>query len=145
MPINYTALATEINTDPKALGYKVSGVPKSDYDISVILNMPGASAETIFKAYTDTTEIVAGIVRGEYDALTAANKAFLTDVILKAPRLKTGDTNIRNGVGNIFGVGTTSRTNLIAAASKSATRGEVLFGEGTSIGDVDVAKALGRG
>lgn len=141
MPINYTQLATEINTDPKALGY----AGKSDYAISVILNTPGASAETIFKAFTETAEIVAGIVRSEYDALTAANKTFLTDVILKAPRIKTGDANLRSGISGIFGVGTTSRTNLINAASKSATRGEVLFGEGTTIGDQDVAKALGRG
>jgi hypothetical protein len=141
VPINYTQLATEINTDPKALGY----AGKSDYAISVILNTPGASAETIFKAFTETAEIVAGIVRAEYDVLTAANKAFLTDVILKAPRIKTGDANLRAGIGNIFAAGTASRTALVAAASKSATRGEVLFGEGTSIGDADVAKALGRG
>lgn len=140
MAINYTQLATEINTDPKTLGY----AGKSDYAISVILNTPGASAETIFKAYTDTTEIVAGIVRSEFDALTAASKSFLVDVILKAPKVKTGDANIRTGLSNIFPAGT-SRTNLINAASKSATRGEVLFGEGTTIGDQDVAKALGRG
>jgi hypothetical protein len=139
--INYTQLATEINTDPKSLGY----AGKSDYAIAVILNTPGASAETIFKAYTDTSEIVAGIVRAEWDALSAANKQFLNEVILNAPKVKTGDSNLRSSVGGIFGVGTTSRTNLVNVASKSATRGEVLFGEGTTISDTDVAKALGRG
>lgn len=145
MTINYTALATELNTDPKALGYKTSGVFKSDYDISLILNTPGASSETIFRAYTDTAEIVAGIVRSEWTALSAADKQFLTEVILTAPKLKTGDANLRASVAGVFAAGTTSRTNLTAAASKSASRAEVLFGEGTTIGDQDVAKALGRG
>lgn len=140
MPINFANLATEINTDPKALGY----AGKSDYAIALILNTVGASAETVIRAYTDTTEIVAGVVRAEFDALTAAAKSFLVDVVLKAPKVKTGDANIRTGLGAIFPAGT-SRNNLIAAASKSATRAEVLFGEGTSVSDADVAKALGRG
>lgn len=88
MAINYAQLATEINTDPRTLGY--SG--KSDYAIAAILNTVGASSETITKAYTETSEIVAGIVRSEYDALAAAAKTFL-DVIVASPRVKTGDSN----------------------------------------------------
>lgn len=141
MAINYTQLAAEIANDPKALGYE----GRSDYEIATLLSTPGLSAETIFRAYTDTAEVVAGIVRAEWTALSAGDKQFLADVILKAPRLKTGDANLRTSVATIFGVGTTSRANLTAAASKSASRAEVLFGEGTSVSDTDVARALGRG
>lgn len=140
MPINYTALATEINTDPKTLGY----AGKSDYDRAVILNTVGASAETVIRAFTNTAEIVAAIDPTEFAALTAANKLFLTDVVLAAPTVKSGDSNLRTAIAAIFVAGTT-RTRLIAAASKSASRAEVLFGEGITVSDTDVAKALGRG
>lgn len=138
MAINYTQLATEINTDPKGLGY----AGKSDEEIAVIMNTPGASAETIFRAYTATEDIVAGIIRSEYDALSAADKTYLNEVVLKAARVKTGVTTMRTQLGTLFPNGTTTRTNLTNAASKSATRGEVLFGENTTISNADVAKAL---
>lgn len=138
MALNLAALTAEINADPKALGY----VGKSDSQIADLLNTPGLSAETIFKAYTDTPDVVACIVRSEWTALAAADKQFLAEVILAAPTLKTGDANLRAAVAGIFANGTTSRANLIAAASKSASRAEVLFGENTTVSHQDVARAL---
>lgn len=138
MAINLTALAAELGTDPKTLGY----AGKSDAQIADLLNTPGLSAETIFKAYTDTADVVACIVRSEWTALAAGDKQFLTEVILATPKLKTGDANLRAAVAGIFANGTTSRTNLIAAASKSASRAEVLFGEGATVSHQDVATAL---
>jgi hypothetical protein len=138
MAIVTATLHTEITTDPKGLGY----AGQSDYAISVIMNTPGASGEFIFRGFTSIWEIVAAIVRSEYDALAAADKAYLNAVIL-APgvQLKSGNSTLRSQIGAIFGSGTTTRTNLTAAAQKSATRGEVLFGEGTTIADTDVAAA----
>lgn len=138
MPINYTALATEINTDPKALGY----ANKSDYEIAVILNTPGASAETLFKSYTPIEDIVACILRSEYDSLAAAGKTYLNEVVLKGARVKTGDATLRTQVAQLFGAGTTTRTNLTNVASRPATRAEILFGENTNVSDQDVAVAL---
>lgn len=138
MAINLTALAAELNADPKTLGY----TGKSDAQIADLLNTPGASSETIFKAYTDTADIVACIVRAEWTALAAADKQFLTEVVLAAPKLKTGDSNLRSAVAGIFAAGTTSRANLTAAASKQATRAEALFGENTTVSHQDVARAL---
>ena len=45
---------------------------------------------------------------------------------------------------NAQAAGTTTRTRLIATASRPATRAEVLWGEGVQVTDVDVATALGR-
>lgn len=138
MPINYPALLTEITTDPRTLGY----AGKSDSQIADLLNTPGASAETIFKAYTDTADVVAGIVRTEWNSLAAQEKQFL-DLLCGSPKLKTGDANLRTSMAGIFANGTTSRANLIAAASKPAARAEVLFGEGTTVSHLDVARARG--
>ena len=137
MAINYTQLATEINTDPKALGY----AGKSDYDISVLLNTRGLSSETIFQTYTPSEDLVAGIVLSEYTALQANNRQFV-DMVFGRPRVQTGSANLRTQIAAIFAAGTTSRANLVAASQRSASRGEVLFGEGTNVSDLDVAKAL---
>lgn len=138
MTIDYVALAAEINNDPFDLGYE--GL--SDYEISVLLNTPGLSGQTIFRAYTPTEELVAAIIRTEYDALSAAAKTYLNSVVLSTRQVKTGDATLRNQIGGVFAAGTTTRDNLIAISSKSATRAEVLFGENVTVSDIDVARAL---
>lgn len=138
MAINFTALAAEINTDPKSLGY----AGKSDYEIATILNTAGASAETLFKSYTPVEDVVACIVRSEYDALAAAGKTYLNEVVLRGTRVKTGDATLRSQIAALFGVGTATRTNLTNVASRSASRAEILFGENAAVTDQDVAAAL---
>jgi hypothetical protein len=136
-PTDYQTLKTEINTDPKALGY----AGKSDYDVSVLMNTPGASAETIFKSYTPIEDVVACLVRAEYDALAAAGKTYLNEVVLKGTKVKTGDATLRAQLAALFGAGTTTRTNLTNIASRQAARSEILFGENANINDGDVAIA----
>jgi hypothetical protein len=138
MPVSFAVLASEIASDPRALGF----AGKSDFEIATLLNTPGASAETIFRAYTATEDVVAGIVRSEYDSLVAAGKTYLNEVVLKAPRVKTGDATIRAQIAALFPAGTQTRANLTAVASKTASRAEVLFGEGATVTDADVARAL---
>lgn len=135
-PADYQTLKTEINTDPKAIGY----ADKSDYDISVLMNTPGASSETLFKSYTPTEDLVACIVRPEFDALAAAGKTYL-DMVFQAPKVKTGDATLRTQMGSLFAAGTSTRTNLTNAASRAASRAEILFGENAYITDQDVAIA----
>jgi hypothetical protein len=131
------ALAAEITTDPKALGY----TGHSDYEIAQMLNTPGLSGETLFKSYTATEDVVACIVRAEYDALTAAPKAYL-DMVLRPAKVKTGDATLRTQIAAVFGAATTTRANLVAVASRPACRAEILFGENASVNDQQVAAAL---
>lgn len=138
MPVSFAVLASEIASDPRALGF----AGKSDFEIATLLNTPGASAETIFRSYVDTEDVVAGIVRSEYDALAAAGKTYLNEVVLKARRVRTGDATLRSQLAALFGAGTTTRANLTAVASRPASRAEILFGEGVSVSDSDVARAL---
>lgn len=133
---DYQALKTEITSDPKALGY----AGKSDYEVSVLMNTPGQSGETIFKSYTPVEDLVACIVRSEFDALAAAGKTYL-DMVFSGAKVKTGDATLRTQMGQLFAAGTTTRTNLTAAASRAASRAEILFGENAAITDADVAIA----
>jgi hypothetical protein len=136
------ALRTEINGDPKALGYAtlrtLSNGPEA---LAVKLNELGASAETLFKMYTPLEDIVAGIVRSEYDGLSAAGKDYLT-VVMRAPRIKTGDSLLRGQIGAIFGAGMTTRTNLTNIASRACSRAEALWGEGFAVSDAWCSEAI---
>jgi hypothetical protein len=136
-------LRTEIDADPKGLGLNTLRLQSNGPEaVAAKLNEPGASAETLFKAYVPVEDVTAAIVRAEYDALSATAKAFLADVLLRTARLKTGDANLRASMGGIFAAGTTSRTSLTALASRSASRAEALWGEGTMVLPVHVAEAL---
>jgi hypothetical protein len=136
------ALKTEINTDPKTLGYATLLTQTNGPEaVAAKLNEIGASAETLFKAYVPIEDVVACIVRADYDALGAVPKAFLNDVLLVGARLKSGDANLRASVVGVFGVSTT-KTNLTNLASRSCTRAEALWGEGASVSPTQVADAL---
>ncbi len=133
---DYQTLKTEIATDPQTLGY----AGQSDYDVSVLMNTPGASGETLFKSYTPTEDLVACIVRAEFDALAAAGKTYL-QMVFQAHKVKTGDATLRTQLGTLFAAGTATRTNLTNAASRPASRAEILFGENSYVSDQDIAIA----
>lgn len=138
MAVDYQALEDEILNDPLVLGY----AGKSDYEISQMMNDPGLSGETLFRSYTPAEEIVAAIIRADYDALDDPGRSYLGQVVLKSAKVKTGDATLRGQLADLFGVGTTTRTNLTAVASRPASRSEILFGENSSVNDQDVATAL---
>lgn len=135
-------ILTEINTDPMSLGYAALGAQSNGPEaLAAKLNQPGASGQTVFKGYTATEDLIPAVILSEYVALSQANRDYLS--MLFAPRqVKTGDSVLRTQIGSVFGVGTTSRTNLVAAAQRSASRAEALWGEGTLITELQVAAAV---
>ena len=134
-------IRTEIDTDPKTLGYATLWAQTNGPEaVAAKMNEAGASAETIFKGYVQTEEILAEIVLADYNALTAAQKTTL-DQFLRGSRVKTGSSNMRATIAALFPAGAT-RTALIALASRSASRAEVLWGEGVRVSDTDVANAM---
>jgi hypothetical protein len=143
MAFTLTQLRTEIDNDPKALGYAALKVLSNGPEaVANKINQAGASAETLFKSYTPIEEVLACVMASEYTALSAANKALWTDLVVRTTRIKSGDSNMRTTIAGIFAGGTTSRANLVAVASRAASRGEALWGEGTTVTDVNVADAL---
>lgn len=140
--ISLPALRSEIDNDPKSLGY--AALLDQPQAIADRLNLIGASDETITKEAVDTADVVAAIVRAEHDALSAASREYLHGVLLAAPEVKVGEPNVRSSLAGLFPAGTSSRANLIALATRPATRGEVLFGLNAHVTAVNVAHALGR-
>ena len=105
------------------------------------MNQRGASNETLTITWLDTAEVLAVLVGTEVIALAQANRDLLL-TLTSQPRIKSGSANIRTSLGGIFASGTTSRTNLQAVSTRSASRAEALWGENTYISPADVGAAL---
>lgn len=144
MPIDYDALATEIGTDPQGLGY--SG--NSDHQIAEILNTKGLSGETIEPQFVSADELQRAVVGAEYLTLTDVQRelwlAILTAAAAGERGVAVGDPDIRGQVLAIWTAGSTTRSNLAALQTRDASRGEILFGEGTQVTRLDVALSQGR-
>lgn len=138
------ALMSEITNDPKGLGYaSQSGNPDS---IAALMNtspepIASGAQEQINRNYADTRDLVAGLVLSEVAALSQGNRDYLA-IVFSTAQVKTGDSNLRTQLGSIFASGTTSRTNLLAAAQKNASRAEALWGDGFRVTAQQVSLAL---
>lgn len=136
-------ILTEINTDPKALGYATLRTQSNGPEaLAAKMNEVAASAETLTITWLATEEALAVLVGTEVTALAQANRDLLT-VVTSQSRIKTGSATMRATLGGIFASGTTSRTNLVALATRSASRAEALWGEGTVVTAQAVSIALG--
>jgi hypothetical protein len=142
MPFSLPALTAEINNDPKALGY--AALKDQPQALADRMNEAGASGETITKDFVPVEDVVAAIVRADYDAAGPAGKTFLQEIVLRGSRVKVGDANVRASLAGIFTAGTTSRANLLALSTRPASRAEILFGMYYNVTDINVAHALGR-
>lgn len=92
------------------------------------------SGSTIFNA----------IVPSEFSALTADQQRFVRDVFSLGDAVDVGPgTNARTVLLDAFGVGTTTRDNLVAAVTVNITRAEELnlLGRSPEIGPAHVAEA----
>jgi hypothetical protein len=139
MTFSVTALAQEL-TNPKYAALIRAG---SDQGIADLLNVIDPTI-IVPRGRVETWEILAATVRTEWDALSAdAKQLYLT--VISAGVVDTTDPQIRAILGGLFPAGTTTRTNLVARLTRPGSRAEQLFGTGTVISSVDVARALGRG
>ena len=144
-----TSLATEINTDPKSLGYSPGS--KNNVQIAAIINTVGASNEKLAAGVIPSYQVANAFVNSEIDALIAASPTLPSKLLLY---LATGqiDTNTTTGANTraaflaMFPNGTapTTRANLIALVDRLAARAEILFGVGVVVLVEDVSAALNR-
>lgn len=138
-----TALATEINTDPKAVGYTPGS--KTNRQIADLLNTLGiGTTPTKTNAGVVSVQVLLNsLVGSEVLVLTAAASQALL-IYFSGGSLDAGNTNVRAGIGGIFGAATVSRANLLAAVDRFQSRAEVLFGNGIALDQRDVSQALNR-
>lgn len=139
------ALVTEIATDPKGLGY--STLSGNSSSIAVLMNtapepIAAGSQEQIYRNRIETYLVTSKMDRAEFVALAQGVRDYLT-VVFSGQFLQTGDANLRTQLSGAFAAGP-SKTAMIAAAQKDASRSEALWGDGFQVTPQQVAEAIGQ-
>lgn len=164
MSLSYTALKTELQTDPLTYGYAALLTAGNHTAICALLNKlrdgtDGKPAIAIKRADVSASEVMNAIDVADYTSIgttpTAAQlsteRRFLSwlGCVCGVPdgriRLVNDDNTDAPAVKNfkaMFAAGTATLTRLTALASRTGTRAEALFGSGTVIQENDIAVAL---
>lgn len=137
--MDYAVLANELNTDPQTLGYAPFISSGNNTVLRRLLNTPGQSGESIERDTIPVEWVRDQLVFTEVAALTTAERETLT-VLLSGNHL-TVNPRTKAAFSQIFGAGTTTRANLVALLNRPASRAEVLFGSGVTVGQRDLWKA----
>jgi len=138
MAIDYTVLKTELTTDPNGYGFAAHVASGTTWKLAEMMNEVRGSI-SVYRSAVPAWEIVANTVKADYDALTAGDKQ-LYGILVSTGTLDTTDARVRSMFASIFGAGTTTRTNLVAMASRNGSRSEQLFNQ--SVSSEDCSKAL---
>lgn len=121
------ALKAELTNDPFTLGLTL--LPADDVANADKLNLVRVTFQ-IDREAIPASEIFVNIDRDEYAALAQADRDWLNGVSSSGVvNPKTGG-EVREGILQIFGAGTESRTNLNAILTEDANRIEHMFKNG---------------
>lgn len=133
--MNLVTLKAELTADPLGRGYAGMSIEAA----AASLNTIDRSRQ---KSRLSGAEIWEAVVLSEYSARTAEQKSLL-NAMIASPSLPIGPaTNTRAALLAIFGAGTQTRANLIAAASETVSRATELGLPEVTPGDVQRARAL---
>ena len=133
---NYAAIADEINADPLGRGYEFM----SDQEIADSMN---AVDRVISVDSLESQDIVAALDPVDMGSLTAAQQRHLWGIV-GAGAVRISDAEVRAFFANLFGTGTTTRTNLLALANRTVSRAEEAGLGEVNFPTVNIARALNR-
>jgi hypothetical protein len=142
MTVSTSALASELRTDPKAMGYAAL----SDSDTAAKLNQPGASNETLPTPSVESAQALALLTLSDYLALSAGQQTYLS-LLAASGSLQLldthGQTQVLVSLLTMFPSTTVSGAAMRSNLARPVSRAEVLFGAGTQVSQWDVAHARG--
>jgi hypothetical protein len=144
MPFTTAQLLTEINTDPKALGYAPLKAANNYLGLVAKLNATYAGVGVVFRTDVQAQEVLASLVWSEISNLITNNWLTLNSLLIPGV-IDASKVTIRNIFAGLFPAGTFPLTSaaLTAIAQKAApSRAEELWGYGTIVGEQDVAHAI---
>lgn len=137
MAIDYPALKTELTTDPAGIGYATAG---SGDAVARLINAPRVASGKANVAGLERAVVLGRVDPGEYLALPAPERDLWRDITSLDPIPMTAE--VKQQIAAVWGVGTTTRTRLVALQQKDASRAEELFGDGTVVSRRDILKAM---
>ena len=135
--MDYAALKTELDSDPKNLGY--SG--KTDQEAADLLNTLGLSNETTVRESVNTSDIIAALY-SDKDEFMSLPQIDLVRLNLLSPVGNIDPVTIQDVLKEIFTMADypNIRAALIALATRDASRAEKLFSQSVSLKDVHLAR-----
>lgn len=146
MTIDYTALKTELQTDPNAYGYAAHIAAGQLADVAAKLNLV-RPAISIPRPDVPPMEVLEAIKVTDF--IDAPNLLYGSwfESITQAPTLRVlkengTDTRLMTNLMTLLKNGSVSETRVRALSSRIGSRAEQLFGPGTSIRWEDVHLAL---
>lgn len=144
MPYTIAELTSEINTDPVALGYAPHVAAGRLGAIADLLNTTRPGVGVVFRTNVTAAEIVESVPWAEVATFTT-NNWLAFGILTDGGTLDASKVNVRDWFAGVF-VGKTAALAALAALARrpAPTRAEELWGAGTTVPLLDVARALGR-
>jgi hypothetical protein len=149
--MDYTALKTELTTDPKSLGYAPLLTATNDAGCAALLNATTGNGAATVNLPSLTHDQFALLIAPVVMALGSATTALQTKWTPMLQLLGGVQTVMLNqtvmGLINALSAGFPTQlpaSAITAATTKTGSRAEVLFGAGTVIQWTDIAHAMGR-
>lgn len=141
------------DTDPAVIAARSI---RNDTEVARLYNLASSPAFIVWKTAVPPEDYRESVVWTEVDTLTVG-KARIWEWLtgLMALPFNPSKANVRTGIADCWAVGTTTRTQLLALAKRTATKAEKLYATGTgtdatpgtltfegALGFMDVAEAL---
>ncbi len=148
--IDYTALKTELESDPKMMGFAPNLADTNDAANAALLNAltgPGAQVQPLqFRTHDQFALMIAPAVMALGMAATALQTKWTPMLhLLSGVQNVALDATIMLMLNALVTDGLMTASQVTAGTTKMCSRAEVLFGIGTIAQWQDVAKAMGRG
>ena len=146
MAIDYAVLKTELETDPNGYGYAAGIASGQDWLLRDLMNQVRVSV-TVPRADVTPLEVLEAIKVTDFISNANVLYGSWLESLTQFPSLRIlkengTDTRVMTNLMSILANGSQSETRLRALASRNGSRAEQLFGVGTSVSDIDIARAL---
>lgn len=136
------ALKTELQTDPKALGYSSLLTIGDQQAVADLLNDIHTSGDyDVNNEPVEPSKLVAQITTVDLVAMNSTQTARL-QLLFTLPRLDLANSVVYANLATCFPAAGETLTNLTLLQKRHGTRGEVLFGNSIRITSSDVANAV---
>lgn len=134
VPYTITALHNEIHNDPAHLGYSTIGFGAIGGLQAAINSLTGAGSAPVPADPISGAKLLSIINANEIDTLTIGQKQDL-QLYTSAQSVNIGDPSFQDWILGVFtnGAAPISHAALSAAASRTGSRAEVLWGTGTNV------------
>lgn len=143
--MDYTALKSEINSDPTGIGYSSHVASGDDTGIADLLNAVGAG--TIYVTSMERDEFLLAIASA-YLTLPSLSSTIqskwdrILGVIQAATTINISSSSVRTLLSTAVSDGVLQQSVVDSITQRTGSRAEVLFGSGTIISPSDVSFAL---